>query len=250
MPASLAFKSLITLTLVAVINHSSAYAHQPVTLSAANKSADFGPILVDGSISFALRANFSKANQSQGFRAILKSTDQLNLEYLIIDSLPENKLTMNKLPVTTVTYPSGKKLVMKLNERTKFYEPYGGTNYLYLGRFSAPAEEGLYKVNIKSKGAAKITVAFGSKETFGQVLPAAVCPELDAQRDLPAIPTAYALALVSMKKNQAATCATKLGWGYRIGQEDEQLFALTKDYRMDRVTVTIKKGLITESIVG
>jgi hypothetical protein len=35
-----------------------------------------------------------------------------------------------------------------------------------------------------------------------------------------------------------------------VGQEDDQLFALTKDYRLDRVTVVIKNGLITESIVG
>jgi hypothetical protein len=53
-----------------------------------------------------------------------------------------------------------------------------------------------------------------------------------------------------MKKDTATSCAAKLGWGYRVGQEDDQLFALTKDYRLDRVTVVIKNGSITESIVG
>jgi hypothetical protein len=42
----------------------------------------------------------------------------------------------------------------------------------------------------------------------------------------------------------------KLGWQYRIGQEDDQMFALTRDYRLDRVTVTIKSGLITAAQVG
>jgi len=28
------------------------------------------------------------------------------------------------------------------------------------------------------------------------------------------------------------------------------MFALTKDYRLDRITVSIKKGLITQSLVG
>ena len=48
----------------------------------------------------------------------------------------------------------------------------------------------------------------------------------------------------------AASCAEKLGWQYRIGQEDNQMFALTKDYQLDRITVSIEKGLITQSLVG
>jgi hypothetical protein len=42
----------------------------------------------------------------------------------------------------------------------------------------------------------------------------------------------------------------KLGWQYRVGQEDDQMFALTRDYRLDRITVTIKSGLITQVNVG
>ncbi len=42
----------------------------------------------------------------------------------------------------------------------------------------------------------------------------------------------------------------KLGWQYRVGQEDDQMFALTRDYRLDRVTVSIKGGLITAALVG
>jgi hypothetical protein len=33
---------------------------------------------------------------------------------------------------------------------------------------------------------------------------------------------AYAEGLVGMKKEAAASCAEKLGWQYRIGQEDNQ----------------------------
>ena len=53
-----------------------------------------------------------------------------------------------------------------------------------------------------------------------------------------------------MKKDAAAACAEKLGWQYRIGEEDDQMFALTRDYRLDRITVSIKNGLITQSLVG
>jgi len=60
-------------------------AHQPVLLTNSNSTADKGPILVDGTISFAIRANFTKANQTQGFRAALKAGELLNFEYLIMD---------------------------------------------------------------------------------------------------------------------------------------------------------------------
>ena len=135
------------------------------------------------------------------------------------------------------------------NANAKFYEPYGQTNYLYLARFSSTALEGIYNFSIKSKAKASITVSTGSKETFGQVFQPAICPTIEPQQTL-AVTNAQAATLVGMKKDTATSCAAKLGWGYRVGQEDDQLFALTKDYRLDRVTVVIKKGLITESIIG
>ena len=65
--------------------------------------------------------------------------------------------------------------MVKLNERTTFFEPYSRTTYLYLGRFSETAEAGIYKISIKSKSAAKITLAIGQQEIRGEVLPAATC---------------------------------------------------------------------------
>ncbi|MEY4677921.1 MAG: hypothetical protein RI992_636, partial [Actinomycetota bacterium] len=141
----------------------SAHAHQPVALTSTHTSANKGPILVDGTISFALRASFTKANQERGFRASLKAGELLNFEYLIIDRAPENRLPLSKLPTVTITAPDGNKSVVKFNERTKFYEPYGRTNYLYLARFSSTAIDGIYSFAIRSKGKANITVSTGSK---------------------------------------------------------------------------------------
>ena len=245
-------RTLTTLLALAFIgsNLNLVSAHQPVNLTAANSSADKGPILVDGTISFAIRANFSKANQTQGFRASLKAGELVNFEYLIMDRAPENKLANNKLPVATITDPSGKKTVIKFTERSKFFEPYGRTNYLYLARYSQTAIDGVYKFTLQSKAKAAITVAVGSKETFGEVLSAATCPDWDKPMGEPIILQAYAEGLVGMKKESAQSCAAKLGWQYRIGQEDDQMFALTRDYRLDRITVTIKSGLITQAVVG
>ena len=241
--------SLLAFVFVGV-NLSPAIAHQPVSLTNANSNPDKGPILVDGTISFAIRANFTKANQTQGFRASLKAGELVNFEYLIMDRAPENKLANNKLPVATITAPSGKKTVIKFTERSKFFEPYGRTNYLYLARYSQTAVDGIYKFTLQSKAKAAITVAVGSKETFGEVLTAATCPDWDKPTGEPMILQAYAESLVGMKKESAQSCAAKLGWQYRIGQEDDQFFALTRDYRLDRITVTIKGGLITQALVG
>ena len=234
---------------LSLINSGLAFAHQPVELGSKNTRADQGPILVDGTISFALRANFTKANQERGFRVSLKQGELLNFEYLIIDKAPENKMALNKLPTVTITAPDGAKSIVKYTERTKFYEPHGRTNYLYLARFSSTALDGIYNFSIKSKAKASITVSTGSKETFGQVFQPAICPTIEPQQTL-TVTNAQAATLIGMKKDAATSCAAKLGWGYRVGQEDDQLFALTKDYRLDRVTVVIKKGIVTESVVG
>ena len=234
---------------LSLMNSGLAFAHQPVELGSKNMRADQGPILVDGTVSFALRANFTKANQERGFRASLKQGELLNFEYLIIDKAPENKMPLSKLPTVTITAPDGVKSVVKFTERSNFYEPYGRTNYLYLARFSSTAVEGIYNFSIKSKAKASITVSTGSKEIFGQVFQPGICPTIE-QQQTPTVNNAQAATLVGMKKDTAASCAAKLNGVYRIGQEDDQIFALTKDYRLDRVTVIIKNGLITNSLVG
>ena len=242
-------KSVITLLVIATVllQPQIAYAHQPVDLGLKNTTADQGPILSDATVSFAIRANFTKANQTRSFRAVLKASELLNFEYLIIDKAPENKYAMSKLPVATITYPSGKQVVVKLNERTTFFEPYSRTTYLYLGRFTETAEAGIYKISIKSKSAAKITVAIGQQEIRGEVLSAATCPTSRVAGD---ISIGEAATLVGMSKSAASECAAKLNWQFRIGAEDDQQFALTKDYRLDRVTVNIKNNLITQSLPG
>ena len=231
-------------------NLTPAYAHQPVNLTSANSSADKGPIIVDGTVSFVIRANFTKPNQTQGFRAALKAGESLYFEYLIIDKAPENKLTKNKLPVATITNPAGKKVVIKFTERTKFYYPFLNTNFLYLARYDQTALDGIYKFTLQSRAKAAIQVVVGTLETYGELLSPASCPAWVKPLDEVEILPAYAEGLVGMKKEAAASCAEKLGWQYRIGQEDDQMFALTRDYRLDRVTVSIKNGLITQSLVG
>ena len=165
-------KSLVAALVLAfsILPAGSATAHQPVFLLPTDTTPSAGPLLVDGTVSFAIRASFTKSGQKQAFRAALKEGDSLEIQYLIVDKKPENTLKNTMLPQLVVTSPSGKKLTMKLNERTKFYEPYGRTNYLYLARYSAPAEAGIYQFVATSRARAAITIAVGDREVPGEVL--------------------------------------------------------------------------------
>ena len=148
----------------------SAQAHQPVQLLPTDTAAAKGPLLVDGTVSFAVRADFSKAKETRAFRVGFKAGDQLSLQYLIVDRKPESSLTTKQLPTLVLTFPSGKKLRMKLNERTEFFEPFSQTPYLYLGRYSGVAEEGIHTIEVKSVRKVKIIIAVGNREVRGSVL--------------------------------------------------------------------------------
>jgi hypothetical protein len=165
-------KSLVAALVLAfsILPAGSANAHQPVFLLPTDTTPNAGPLLVDGTVSFAIRASFTKSGQKQAFRAALKEGDSLEIQYLIVDKKPENTLKNTKMPQLVVTSPTGKKLTIKFNERTKFYEPYGRTNYLYLARYSAPAETGIYQFVATSRARAAITIAVGDREVQGEVL--------------------------------------------------------------------------------
>ena len=226
-----------------------ALAHQPVAITNAHTSAKAGPIMVDGTVSFAMRVNFTKANQERGFRISLAEDELLNFEYLIIDRAPENRLATSKLPVVTITAPDGTKQVIKFTERTKFYERYGRTNYLFLSRFSQTAKAGIYEFSIRSKGRAGITVSTGSKEEPGEVYQPAICPPKEIANETE-ITNAQAATLIGMKKQNAISCIQSLGGITRVAEEDGQFFPLTRDYRTDRVDLFITKGVITKVSVG
>ena len=161
---------LILLISAALLLPSPAMAHQPVELLESDVTAEQGPLLVDGTISFAVRAAFTKSGQVRAFRAGLKAGEALEIQYLIVDKKPENRLKKSKLPKLIVTSPTGEIINIKFTERSPFYEPYGGTNYFYLTRYSSIAEEGIYSFVITSRAKAGITVAVGSLEVPGEVL--------------------------------------------------------------------------------
>lgn len=56
--------------------------------------------------------------------------------------------------------------------------------------------------------------------------------------------------LLGMTEEEATKMAGNNGWGVRVGQRDDEMFALTRDYRLDRVTLTIVADEVTKVDVG
>jgi hypothetical protein len=56
--------------------------------------------------------------------------------------------------------------------------------------------------------------------------------------------------LLAMTEAEATKMAASNGWVVRVGQRDDEMFALTKDYRLDRVTLTIVADEVTKVDVG
>lgn len=77
-----------------------------------------------------------------------------------------------------------------------------------------------------------------------------VCPAMSSADKDPGITQVRANTLISMSEMAAEECAMNLEWEFRVGQRDDEYFAVTKDYRIDRVTVTVKGGFVTEVAVG
>ena len=77
-----------------------------------------------------------------------------------------------------------------------------------------------------------------------------ICPPMAAADKDPGITQVRANTLIGMTEMAAEECAINLDWTYRLGQRDDEMFAGTFDYRTDRVTVTVIKGLVTQVNVG
>lgn len=163
-------KILAFAILLSIFTSATATAHQPVQLNNQDTSAAKGPLLVDGTVSFAVRASFAKARDVRAFRAQFKEGDSLEVQYLIIDRVPESRLKISQLPTLVITSPSGVRQVMKLNERTKYFEKYSGATYLYLGRSSSAAEAGIYSFTLTARTRSAVTIAVGDREVPGDVI--------------------------------------------------------------------------------
>jgi outer membrane biogenesis lipoprotein LolB len=80
-------------------------------------------------------------------------------------------------------------------------------------------------------------------------IPTADCPQADSA-DATAITQERADMLIGFTESDAESCAASLEWEFRVGERDGEGFALTADYRQQRVTVSVTNDLVTAVAVG
>ncbi len=196
-------KILLAILPLLMIVGTPANAHQPVVLLISDTTAASGPLLVDGTVSFAVRAGFTKAGQKKAFRAGFKAGDPVEVQLLIMDKRPENRLKNSQIPSLTITSPSGKSTTLKITERTKFLETFTSTNYFYLARYSAPAEEGIYNFTVTSRTKAAVTIGVGYQEIPGEVIRGAVpTPTVAPTPSASATPAGYTMEQVKANNTE------------------------------------------------
>ena len=160
---------LVGISIVIPLLPPPASAHTPVILLESDTTPGAGPLLVDGTISFAVQASFMESGQKKAFRTVLKEGQELVVEYLIVDKKPENTFPNTKLPLLVITSPSGQVKTVELNERTDFYYPGLKTNFIYLARYKTTSEAGTYQFVLTSRERSSIVLGVGKKEIPGEV---------------------------------------------------------------------------------
>ncbi|MCX6531534.1 MAG: hypothetical protein NTY54_04335 [Actinobacteria bacterium] len=158
---------LVVAVLFGFLPASLAKAHDPIILTSDQRTPSDGPLLLDGTISFALYGSLDTAGDTRGFRVKFNAGDPLYLSILIPDLAPENTLDDASLPFLNVEDPSGAILNFATTEKISFAEPFTGTNYVRLTEFNTTALGGTYSITVAGDSPARFTISVGKKEMFG-----------------------------------------------------------------------------------
>ena len=159
--------ALIFLALFGLLPASVAKAHDPIILTTNQRTPADGPLLPDGTISFALYGSLESPADTRGFRVNFVEGDSLYLSILIPDLAPENQLDDASLPFVELTDPSGAKTKLSVSDKVSFAEPFTGTNYVRLTELTTVAISGTYSVMITGNSPSRFTVSVGKQEMFG-----------------------------------------------------------------------------------
>lgn len=143
-----------------------ASAHDPLFLTSEQTTPETGPLLPDGTISFAIYGDLAGAGDTRGLQVVFDEGDRLLVEVLIPALSPEADLADDELPVATVVAPDGSEAALAPSGRDRFDEPFSSTSYFRLARLDGVAQAGVYDITITGAAAARFTVAVGTIETF------------------------------------------------------------------------------------
>ena len=99
---------VVLVVLFVLMPASVASAHDPIILTAEQTTPARGPLLVDGTISFALYGSLEGPTDTRGFRVQFQQDDPMYLSILIPDRAPKNALEGALLPTLEVLVRTGR----------------------------------------------------------------------------------------------------------------------------------------------
>jgi hypothetical protein len=145
----------------------SASAHQPVFLDENDPWPESGPLLLDGTISFAAYGSIDKPGATRGLSFNLQSGQPILVELLIPDQLPE---TASALPHLTLLDPDGNPTDPATTLGERFDEPFSKTSYRRIAKIEGTApRNGTWGVVITNSAPSRFTLVVGQRETRGEV---------------------------------------------------------------------------------
>jgi hypothetical protein len=152
---------------VLLLGVGAAFAHDPIILTDAQTTPEAGPLLPDGTISFALYGSVTGAGDTRGLRVRFAEGDALDISLLIPDLAPENELDDAALPTLQLVAPDGTTRMLVPTESVKFDEPFSKTSYVRLLELHEPALPGEYQLTVAAAAPSRFTLAVGVVEQFG-----------------------------------------------------------------------------------
>lgn len=144
-----------------------AFAHDPIIITDQQTTPESGPLLPDGTISFALYGVVDAPGATRGLRVQFDAGDTVNVTLLVPARDPEQSLTDADLPTLTMVRPDGSTETFTPTMRVRFDESFSGTSYVRVIEVGEPAQAGEYDLTITAAVPARFTVAVGTIETFG-----------------------------------------------------------------------------------
>ena len=161
------FSLIATTFLIVFLSVSSALAHDPLILLPEQQTPEEGPLLPNGTISFALYGSLLEGGDQRGFQFILEPEDRLNISLLIPNLQPENEQPEKKLPRLFLYRPDGSVLEGISDLYVPFDEPFSMTRYIRIFDHTEQSLGGLHKVKIVGSHPSRFTASIGYIESFG-----------------------------------------------------------------------------------
>tara|TARA_B100001559_G_C16416182_1_gene582802 strand:+ start:152 stop:1105 length:954 start_codon:yes stop_codon:yes gene_type:complete len=161
------FALIATSFLLVFLSASAALAHDPLILLPEQKTPEEGPLLPNGTISFALYGSLLEGGDQRGFQFKLEPDDRLTISLLIPNLQPENELPEEKLPRLFLYRPDGSVLEGVSDIYVPFDEPFSMTRYIRIFDHVEQSIGGLHQVKIVGNHPSRFTASIGYIESFG-----------------------------------------------------------------------------------